>query len=164
MSNDLAPIPSKTRKPKLGDRLRQVAEQLRQEHGVQIKATAHILGAAAQIAENQDHLIEEVVEMVEADLDQQAQASHAGSYVVEELKQQFGKLNDAKAHFGVKATSWAALAAKLNQQAAKPRPLTAPNQGSVSQRLAAIEHEIQTMRGDMNQVLKLLTLILEKLT
>jgi len=168
MSDSLVPSNSASRKPTLGDRIRNVANQLRQESDVQIKATSRILSAAAKIAENHDHLIDEVVEMVEEDLDQQAQAPKPEPHTVEQLKKQFGKLSDAKAHFGIKATSWAALVSKLNEQSNPSDPTTSQpsssfSQDSVLQRLDAIEHEIQTMRGNMEQALKLLDLIVKKL-
>lgn len=180
MSDDLVPIIPVSRSLTLGDRIRNVANQLRQESAVQIKATSRILSAAAKIAENHDHLIDEVVEVVEEDLDQQSQLPQPESYTVEQLKQQFGKLSDAKAHFGVKAASWAALASKLNEQAASshletnpktdpktdstsPQPNSTRSQDSVLQRLDAIESEIRTLRGDINQALKLLDFLVKKL-
>jgi D-aminopeptidase len=102
MSDDPAPIIQTSRKPTLGDRIRGIANQLREKSEVQIKATSRILGAAAQIAQNHDQLIDEVVEMVEEDLDQQAQVQPSEPYTVEKLQQQFKTLKDAKAHFGVK--------------------------------------------------------------
>jgi hypothetical protein len=166
------------RKTTLGDRIRNLAQQLRQEDAIQIKATSRILGAAAQLAENHDRLIDEVVEMVVEDLDQQAATPQAPApqapappqpYTVEQLQQQFGKFSDAKAHFGIKAASWAALVAKLNQplqrrtDARHPSPPASPSssrspssQDAVLQRLEAIEREIQTLRGEMAQVLSLL--------
>lgn len=168
MSDSLVPSNSASRTPTLGDRIRNVANQLRQESDIQIKATSRILSAAAKIAENHDHLIDEVVEMVEEDLDQQAQAPKPEPHTVEQLKKQFSKLSDAKAHFGIKATSWTALVSKLNEQPAPshptiPQPSSSLSQDSVLQRLDAIEHEIQTMRGNMEQALKLLELIAKKL-
>lgn len=55
--------------PTFGDQARQIADRLRKETNLQVKLTAQILGAAAQIAENHDRLIDEVVDMVEEDLD-----------------------------------------------------------------------------------------------
>jgi ABC-type transporter Mla subunit MlaD len=170
MSNDLIPIshisPSPTLNTKLGDRLRSIANQLRQEGDVQIKATSRILGAAAKLAENHDRLIDEVVEMVEEDLDQQTQPSPSESYTVERLKQQFGKLSDAKAHFGVKASSWANLAAKLNEPVTTAHSTSSYSEPShtpvvLDQRLMTIESEIKAMRGEITQILKLLTQLLE---
>jgi hypothetical protein len=163
MSNDPASLISTARTNSLGDRIRDIAQQLRQENSVQIKATARILGAAAQIAQNHDFLIDEVVEMVEEDLDQQAQAQTAQPYTAEQLKKQFKTLKDAKAHFGITASSWAALAAKLNEQPINTDSPAGPSPDAVSQRLDAIEQEIQTLRGDIHQVINLLTLIAKKL-
>lgn len=169
MSDDLASIVPASHKPTLGDRIRSIASQLRQEDNLQIKATSRILGAAAKLAENHDRLIDEVVEMVEEDLDQHAQqGQQPASYTAEQLQQQFKKLSDAKAHFGIKASSWANLASKLNNQAksspvaASPKPNT--SQDTVAQRLEAIEHEMQMLRGDINRAVALLEQIVEKLT
>ncbi len=163
MSGDQAPIIQTSQKPSLGDRIRGIAQQLRQESEVQIKATSRILGAAAQIAQNHDQLIDEVVEMVEEDLDQQAQAKASEPYTAEKLQQQFKTLKEAKAHFTVKASSWVALASKLNEQPTSSSSSAPRSQDSVIQRLNAIEREVQTMRGDMNQILNLLNLLAEKL-
>ncbi|WAL60467.1 hypothetical protein [Thermocoleostomius sinensis] len=176
MSSDLVPVSSIAQSPtqptrinaNLSDRLRHIVTQLRQEGEVQIKATSRILGAAAQIAENHDRLIDEVVDMVEEDLNQPSPSplpALSEAYTVERLKQQFGKFQAAKDHFGVKASSWANLVDKLNQ------PITTPPQkphshlshayksrqdSAIDQRLAAIEAEIQAMRGDINRILTLL--------
>jgi hypothetical protein len=177
-----------------GDRIRKIADRLKQETSVQIKATSRILAAAAQISQNHDRLIEEVVEMVEEDLEQQVQAARSPGeqdssalmvksesplssprtrdlggrscskgnkekITVESLKQQFKKLDQAKAHFGLKATSWARLADKLNQKA-----LPNSDELPVSLRLDKIEAELETLRTDVNQALNLLALMLEKLS
>jgi hypothetical protein len=101
-------------KTKLGDKIRNIADRLKQETEVQIKATSRILGAAAQISENHDRLINEVVEMVEEDLDKQNQTYQKDIYTVEILKQQFKTLREAKERFKLKATSWESLVNKLN--------------------------------------------------
>jgi predicted nucleic acid-binding Zn-ribbon protein len=163
MSEETSPLIQTSRKPTLGDRIRGIANQLRQENDVQIKATSRILGAAAQIAQNHDHLIDEVVDMVEEDLDQQAQVKSSEPYTVAQLQQQFKTLKDAKVHFAVKAASWTALVSKLNEPMAKHSPQYSKTEDAVTQRLGAIEHELQTIRGDINQVLNLLNLIVEKL-
>ncbi len=163
MSDDPAPIIQPPQKSTLGDRIRDIANKLRQESEVQVKATSRILGAAAQIAQNHDQLIDEVVEMVEEDLDQQAQQLSSEPYTVEKLQQQFKTLKDAKAHFGVKASSWAALASKLNGQATTPASSGSRPEDALIQRLDAIEQEIQAIHGDINQVLNLLNQIAGKL-
>jgi hypothetical protein len=141
-----------------------------------------MLGAAAQLAENHDRLIDEVVEMVEEDLNHQNSRNQPASspklqsdtveqpHTVEKLKRQFDKLNDAKAHFGIKASSWAALSDKLNQlhepATASPSPLQSrmnTSQDFISQRFEAIEDKIQTLQGDMEQALKILNLLADKL-
>lgn len=140
-----------------GDRIRKIADQLKQETSLQIKATSRILAAAAQISENHDRLIEEVVEMIEDDLEQQTNSAEI--ITVEQLKQRFKKLEQAKAHFRVKASSWALLADKLNQKAS-PKTSEIP----VSQRLESIETELKALRTDINQSLDLLALILQKIS
>ncbi len=101
-------------KARLGDQIRSIADRLKEETDVQIKATSRILGAAAQIAENHDQLITEVVDMVESDLDLEKQVSQKHIYTVDILKQQFKTLRDAKAHFNLKVNSWESLINKLN--------------------------------------------------
>ncbi len=171
MSNHSAPITPIARKGTLGDRIRTIADQLNQESAVQINATSRILGAAAKLSENHDRLLDEVVEMVEADLDQQAQMLpvelHNKSYTAEQLKQHFKTLNSAKAHFNLKASGWAALADKLNNRASDSAPPTVNNahdaKDSIPYRLEAIEHEVRSMRIDLAQALKLLDILLKKL-
>jgi len=69
MSQELTPALEPKRKGTLGEQVRKIADQLQQDTELQIKATSRILGAAAQISENHDQLIREVVDMVEEDLD-----------------------------------------------------------------------------------------------
>jgi hypothetical protein len=160
----LDPAPSSSR---LGDRIRGVAAQLRQESDIQIKATSRILAASAQIAHNHDQLIAEVVDMVEDDLAQQgpeptAKLSSAVPYTVERLKQQFPKLEQAKAHFGIKAGSWDKLVAKLNQPLPAEAAALPPNPDTLLQRLDKLEHQMQTLQNDLQQVLGLLNAIAQK--
>lgn len=56
----------------LGNKIRAEVARLRAEREVQARAMARILGAAAQIADNHDRLIDEVVAVAEADLEQVA--------------------------------------------------------------------------------------------
>jgi chorismate mutase len=98
----------------LGDEIRSIADRIKQETEVQIKATSRILGAAAQISENHERLINEVVEMLEEDIDQQNKMSKNSIYSVDALKQQFKTFNKAKSYFNLKVKSWEALANKLN--------------------------------------------------
>lgn len=160
-SDSIAPA---FQKMTLGDRIRGVADQLRQETDIQIKATSRILSSAAQIAQNHDRLIDEVVEMVEEDLNQQSQVADCPLYSADQLKQEYRTLKAAKAHFNLKASSWDALAAKLNEEGSET---TSPNiscsQASVVQRLDAIEQEIRTIQTDMQQVITLLNRITEQL-
>jgi hypothetical protein len=101
-------------KAKLGDQIRNIADRLKHETEVQIKATSRILGAAAQISENHDRLIDEVVDMVEEDLNCQNDMPQKQRYTVEILKQQYKTLRDAKKHFYLKVNSWEALVNRLN--------------------------------------------------
>lgn len=114
MSKKSLPTTRKQGKAKLGDQIRSIADRLKQETDVQIKATSRILGAAAQIAENHDRLISEVVDMVESDLNLENQVSQKYIYTIDILKQQFKTLRDAKAHFNLKVSSWESLVNKLN--------------------------------------------------
>ncbi|MFN6566230.1 hypothetical protein [Dendronalium sp. ChiSLP03b] len=101
-------------KAKLGEQIRNIADRLKQDTEVQIKATSRILGAAAKISENHYRLINEVVDMVEEDLNQQTQTYQKDIHTVDILKQKFKTLNEAKDYFQMKATSWKSLANKLN--------------------------------------------------
>lgn len=117
MSKKSVPTTRIQNKTKLGEQIRNIADRLKQETEVQIKATSRILGAAAQISENHDRLINEVVDMVEEDLNQQTQTYQRDIYTVEILKKQFKILREAKDHFKLKASSWESLANKLNDPA-----------------------------------------------
>jgi uncharacterized protein (DUF3084 family) len=161
MSKHSNPLGDITAQGTAGDRIRKIADQLKQETSLQIKATSRILGAAAQISENHDRLIDEVVEMVEEDLEQQAQRQGVEAFTVEQLKRQFKKLEQAKVHFGVKANSWTILVDKLNQQMSSR---SNPIEVSVSQRLDTIEDELKELRTDLTQALNMLTLILKKIS
>lgn len=114
MSKKSLPTTRKQGKARLGDQIRSIADRLKQETDVQIKTTSRILGAAAQIAENHDRLISEVVDMVESDLNVEKQVSQKSIYTIDILKQQFKTLRDAKAHFNLKVSSWESLVNKLN--------------------------------------------------
>ncbi|MGB3615161.1 MAG: hypothetical protein WBA10_15315 [Elainellaceae cyanobacterium] len=177
-SNVSPPNQSPPRQPKLGDRIRTIARQLRQEDQVQIEATSRILGAAAQIAENHDRLVEEVTDMVEEDLDQMAALQpepHISElHSVEQLQQQFDSFKAAKAHFNITARGWEGLVDKLNAQrpvpsttasahGATPHPPSPFPQDS-SHRLDAIEQELRAMRGDLARVLHLVEQIAQKLS
>lgn len=158
MSNDSNAAPQK-----LGDRIRNIARQLRQEEQVQIQATSRILGAAAQLAQNNDRLVDEVVEVVTEDLDQAALTTR---YTVDGLKQQFKSFKAAKLHFELKASGWEALVDKLNASetyratsastapASSAPPPDTPS--AIAQRLDAIEQDLRAMRADLSRVLQLL--------
>ncbi len=160
MSNDSASIVSASQPATLGDRLRSIAAELRQETDTQIKATSRILGAAAQMAQNHDQLIGEVVEMVEEDLERREQSEALTTYTVSDLKQEFKTLKAAKAHFGIKANSWDLLAKKLNGSSGIPASSKTgiPNNthSDVLKRLDGIERDIKSLQMNMEQVLNLL--------
>ena len=145
-----------------GDRIRGIADQLRQETHIQIKATSRILGAAAQISENHDRLINEVSDMVQEDLDQASALESMEPITTEQLKQQFKTLVQAKTYFDVKASSWVALTEKVNAKTEQPLPSL--EKSSVSQRLEAIDIDLKTLRTDLNQVIKMLAVIAEKVS
>ena len=145
----------------VGDRIRNIADRLQSSHTVQIKATSRILGAAAQIAQNHDRLIDEVSEMVQEDL-QQPVSVEAPTYTVEHLKQQFPSLKAAKQHFGIAARGWAVLADKLNS----PNPKTVantsnPSQHTVSNRLDAVEQELQQIRISLATISEQLSYLID---
>jgi hypothetical protein len=149
-------------KPNLGDRIRGIADQLKQETHVQIKATSRILGAAAQISENHDRLIDEVSDMVQDDLARAAELEEIDSITIEQLKQKFKNLAQAKQYFNLKASSWAALTDKLNERTAVPQII--PAQSSISSRLDSIEVELKELRANLSQVTNVLKVILEKVS
>ena len=145
-----------------GDRIRGIADQLKQETHIQIKATSRILGAAAQISENHDRLIDEVSDMVQEDLDQASALVSMKPITTGQLKQQFKTLVQAKTYFDVKASSWVALTEKVNSKTEQPLPSL--EKSSVSQRLEAIDIDLKTLRTDLNQVMSMLAVIAEKVS
>jgi hypothetical protein len=144
------------RKRTLGEQVRKIADQLQRETDLQIKATSRILGAAAQISENHDRLIREVVDMVEEDLDSQPHVYQTNNFTVNILKQQFKTLGEAKSHFGLKANSWTTLANKLNSLSVQNLASTSCSETSVLKRLDAIEGQISSIRAEVGQILSLL--------
>lgn len=145
----------------LGDQVRKLADQLKEESALQIKVTSRILGAAAQISENHDRLITEVTDMVEEDLDRTIFIQTKNLYTVEQLKQTFKKLEDAKSHFGIKASSWGVLVTKLNNSSDQQNLPSSSKQNSkakesIPERLDSIEHELKNLRTETNQILVLL--------
>ncbi len=137
----------------LGDRLREVADRLTAEQEIQIKATARILGAAAQMAQNHDRLIAEVSEMVQGDL-------AAGE--VERLKREFGTLKAACAHFGKTARRWQDLAAQLSPSRALPpgEPLDGAAQ---VQRLQAQVQELEKRVATLQRTVEQLQALVDRL-
>jgi hypothetical protein len=159
MGQDTVSIVSDSRPPTLGDRLRGIAQELRQETDTQIKATSRILGAAAMIAQNHDQLIGEVVEMVEEDLER---GQSVVTYSVAVLKQQFKTLKAAKAHFGIKANSWDTLAAKLNEGNSYTADVLDPCQDEISRRLGEVEAAVKSLQASVDQVLGLLQQMVDR--
>ncbi|MEH2166579.1 MAG: hypothetical protein V7K41_07870 [Nostoc sp.] len=156
MSKKSLPTTQKKGKARLGDQIRSIADRLKQETDVQIQATSRILGAAAQIAENHDRLINEVVDMVESDLNAEKHVSKKYAYTVDILKQQFQTLRDAKAHFNIKVSSWESLVSKLN--AASYQTTIIQNNPQSNQSLA----EINMINGEYNfNTIEKLTVFLE---
>ena len=146
----------------LGDRIRGIADQLKQETHIQIKATSRILGAAAQISENHDRLIHEVSDMVQEDLDQVSILMPVEFVEVEQLKQRFKTLAQAKTHFKVKANSWMALVEKINERT-EISP-TNMKKSSISQRLESIDIDLKALRTDLNQVMSVLAIMAKKVS
>lgn len=159
MDQDTVSIVSDSRPLTLGDRLRGIAQELRQETDTQIKATSQILGAAAMIAQNHDQLIGEVVEMVKEDLDR---GQSVVTYSVAVLKQQFKTLKTAKAHFGIKANSWDALVARLNAVNSPTANFLDPSPDEVSRRLGEVEAAVKSLQASVDQVLGLLRQMVDR--
>jgi nitrogenase molybdenum-iron protein alpha/beta subunit len=143
-------------KETLGDKIRKIVGQLREETDLQVKLTSRILGAAAQIAENHDRLIDEVVDMVEEDLEQKNNVEPLNTYTVENLKQRFKTLEAAKSFFGLKSRSWAALVKEINDSSIQNQLPAEQVRTSIPERLDIIEKEIKALRGDVGQILVLL--------
>lgn len=156
MSQEPVPIIFTQRPETLGEQVRRIADQLKEESDLQIKVTSRILGAAAQIAENHDRLICEVVDMVEEDLDKKTYVYPTNTYTIETLKQQFRTLGAAKSHFGLKANSWESLANKLNNSSVQNLMPTEHSRTSIPERLDTIENEIKILRVETSQILVLL--------
>ena len=159
MGQDIVSIVPDSRPKTLGDRLRGIAQELRQETDTQIKATSRILGAAAMIAQNHDQLIGEVVEMVEEDLER---GQVVVTYNVAVLKQQFKTLKAAKDDFGIKANGWDAMVAKLNEGSSYTADVLDPSQDEVSRRLGEVEAAIKSLQVSMDQVLGLLQQMVDR--
>ncbi|MFZ9737178.1 MAG: hypothetical protein ACO3EZ_04120 [Prochlorotrichaceae cyanobacterium] len=140
----------------LGERIRKIADELREETNLQIKVTSRILGASAKISENYERLIDEVVDMVEEDLNQETDIYTTDVYTVETLKKEFKTLEKAKKYFGLKASSWVSLVKKLNTSPHKEIIPSETPKVSVIDRLDIIEKDIQALRIETSQVLALL--------
>lgn len=165
MNDRLTAMSQSSQKSTLGDRIRNIANQLRQESDIQIKATSRILGAAAQMSENHEQLIDEVVAMVEADLTQyehpkSIEISVPKTYTIEQLQHQFGSFKAAKTAFNLKAKSWDILVEKLNKtEATYPDQIAGSQARLIEERFQQIESEIQALKADLKQVISLLSAI-----
>lgn len=144
----------------IGNKVRQLAEKIERETQIQIKATSRILGAAAQMSENHDRLINEVVDMVKEDLEEETQSTQTTFYTVDSLKQKYKTLNQAKAHFGIKANSWASFTDKLNQRHHSKKNQNNLYKSLVLERFDLLEKEIKKIKVDMNRILSLLNQII----
>ncbi|MCC5606738.1 hypothetical protein LC612_08045 [Nostoc sp. CHAB 5834] len=152
MSKKSLPTTQKQGKARLGDQIRSIADRLKQETDVQIKVTSKILGAAAQIAENHDRLISEVVDMVESDLNLEKQVSQKHLYTIDILKQQFKTLRDAKAYFNLKVSSWESLVNKLN--AASDQTTIKEHKPQSNQ--VNTNNDVKNVENDFNNIEKLI--------
>lgn len=160
MTQEISTIILSQREETLGDQIRKIADQLRDERDLQVKLTSRILGAAAQIAENHDRLIDQVVEMVEEDLEQKNDVEPLNTYTVENLKQRFKTLEAAKSFFGLKSKSWAALVKKVNESSIQNQLPAEQVTTPIPERLDIIEDEIKAMRKDVGHILALLQQLL----
>jgi hypothetical protein len=138
----------------LGDRIRNLTQQLREADQVQTEATVRILKAAAVMSQNYDRLVDEVVEVVEHDLVQPVKVG-GDTYTEQALKQQFSSLKEAKSHFNIPARSWSVLVDKLNERATAAPTNAAPPVDLV-QRVMALEASVDMMREEMSQIRALL--------
>lgn len=147
--------------PTFGDQARQIADRLRKETNLQVKLTAQILGAAAQIAENHDRLIDEVVDMVEEDLDQREGQIQSAEITQEQLKRRFKTLKTAKAHFGIKAASWSVLIQKINESIQKHslegKQNVQESYNYPQDRLIILEQEVKILHIKVDKILELVT-------
>lgn len=155
MSKKSLPTTQKQGKARLGDQIRSIADRLKQETDIQIKATSKILGAAAQIAENHDRLISEVVNMVESDLNLEKQVSQKHIYTVDILKQQFKTLRDAKAHFNLKVSSWESLVNKLNAASSQ----TTITQNKPQSNQVFTDNYVKNVEDNYNNIEKLIVFL-----
>ncbi|WP_019500001.1 hypothetical protein [Pseudanabaena sp. PCC 6802] len=162
MNSKTSPIKHLQQTETLGEQVRKVADRLRQETDLQIKVTSRILGAAAQIAQNHDRLIDEVVDMVEEDLEKENLENQArlpeatNTYTVDRLKKKYKTLREATSHFGVKAKSWDTLVEKISISLPQKVAPTSNFETLVIERLNTIENEIGILRAEISQVLLLL--------
>jgi len=162
MKQESVPINSTQHTGTLGDRIRRIADELREETDLQIQVTSRILGAAAQISENHERLIDEVVDMVEDDLAQNVDTYTTNTYTVEALKKKFKTLGEAKQYFDLKANSWLALAEKLNRYSNQQIMSAEIPKMLIIERLDVIENELKVLRLETSQILALVQQLIFK--
>ncbi len=95
------------------------------------------------------HEILEDVDLINEDLKQPSQSPEAFVYTVDFLKQEYKKLNQAKAHFDLKANSWATLANKLNERSVGTNKKTHSSQVSVTK---ISQSEIENMYSEIKNM------------
>jgi len=162
MKQESVPINSTQHTGTLGDRIRRIADELREETDLQIQVTSRILGAAAQISENHERLIDEVVDIVEDDLAQNVDTYTTNTYTVEALKKKFKTLGEAKQYFDLKANSWLALAEKLNRYSNQQIMSAEIPKMLIIERLDVIENELKVLRLETSQILALVQQLIFK--
>lgn len=139
---------------RFSDKVRQVADELKVEDELQKRITARILGAAAQISNNHEHLIDEVAEVSRDDIDRIEALQSSPVHSVRQLKLKFKTLSQAKAHFGVTARSWKSLVEKLNSEVSELMPEGDKRQEQgTTERLAQIEQRLEQLQVDVQTIL-----------
>ncbi|MCG9893390.1 MAG: hypothetical protein MH252_20245 [Thermosynechococcaceae cyanobacterium MS004] len=156
MNGDLLPFIDNSNNKTIGNQIRKIADQIREETALQIKVTSRILGAAAKISENNDRLIDEVVEMVEEDLVEKENQVFNKSCSVEDLKKRYKTLKEAKLQLGIKANGWVALVSKLNGTTYQNLTSTNLPVSLILNRLDTLEAEISALRLEVSQLCSLL--------
>ena len=143
-------------KKSIAKAVREIADNLKNETNIQVKATSKILSNAAKIAVNQDQLIDEIVDVVIEDLDTVQQTKESRLYIIGLLKKKYGTFHNAKSHLGVKARSWSALINKLNNQSIIENRNNNETKLSLNERLSSIETEIENINYRVDQLFVLL--------
>ena len=100
--------------------------------------------------------------MVQEDFDQASALMSMEPITVDQLKQRFKTLAQAKTYFNVKASSWLALTEKINEKTKSP--LLNIEKSSISQHLESIDIDLKTLRTDLDQAMRMLAIIAEKVS